>query len=139
MDPFFANPPSSNTFSSVAEAEYGALVVNAKTGTVTRETLKEMGHPRCATKLKKDNTTDDGIANKTVLQKRSKAMGMRYYWIQDRIEQGQFDVNWAPGDTHLGAYFTKHHSPAHHKRLRPFYLHSQAEPMVRHNTKHPVL
>jgi hypothetical protein len=34
--------------SSVAEAEYGALFVNAKTGPVTRETLKEMGHPpRC--------------------------------------------------------------------------------------------
>jgi hypothetical protein len=31
--------------SSVAEAKYGALFVNAKTGTVTRETLREMGHP----------------------------------------------------------------------------------------------
>jgi hypothetical protein len=73
--------------SSVAEAEYGALFVNAKTGTVTRETLKEMGHPHDATELKTDNTTTDGIANKTVLQKRSKAMDMRYYWIQHRIEQ----------------------------------------------------
>jgi hypothetical protein len=35
--------------SSVAEAEYGALFVNAKTGTVTRETLREMGHPQDAT------------------------------------------------------------------------------------------
>jgi hypothetical protein len=31
--------------SSVAEAEYGALFVNAKTGTVTRKTIKEMGQP----------------------------------------------------------------------------------------------
>jgi hypothetical protein len=98
-----------------------------------------MGHPQDATELKTDNTTADRIANKTVLQKRSKAMDMRYYWIQDRIEQGKFDVSWAPGDTTLGDYFTKHHSPSHHKRLRPFYLHSQADPMVRHNTKHPVL
>jgi hypothetical protein len=74
--------------SSVTEAEYGAIFVNAKTGTVTRETLKEMGHPQYATELKSDNTTADDIANKTVLQKRSKAMDMRYYWIQDRIEQG---------------------------------------------------
>jgi hypothetical protein len=44
-----------------------------------------------------------------------------------------------PGDTNLGDYFTKHHSPSHHKRPCPFYLHSQAGPMVRHNTKHPVL
>jgi hypothetical protein len=97
-----------NVVSSVAEAEYGALFVNAKTGTVTHETLKEMGHPQDATELKTHNTTDDGIANKTVLQKPSKAMDMLYYWIQDRIEQGQFDVSWAPGDTNLGDYFTKH-------------------------------
>jgi hypothetical protein len=125
--------------SSVAKAEYGALFVNAKTDTVTRETLKEMGHPQDATELKTDNTTDDGIANKTVLQNRSKAMDMRYYWIQDRIEQGQFDVSWAPGDTNLGDYFTNHHSPYNHKRLRPFYLHIQADPILHHNTKHPVL
>jgi hypothetical protein len=74
--------------SSVAEAEYGALFCNAKTGTVTRETLKAMGHPQDATELKTDNTAADGIANKTVVQKRYKAMDMRYYWIQDRIEQG---------------------------------------------------
>jgi hypothetical protein len=36
-------------------------------------------------------------------------------------------------------YFTNHHSPSHHKRLRPSYLHSQADHMIRHNTKHPVL
>jgi hypothetical protein len=65
-----------NVVSSVAESEYGALFVNAKSGTVTRETLKEMGHPQDATELKTDNTTADGIANKTVLQKRSKTMDM---------------------------------------------------------------
>jgi hypothetical protein len=59
-----------------------------------------MGHPKDATELKTDNTTSDGIANKKLLQKRSRAMDMRYYWIQDHTEQGQFDVSWAPGDTH---------------------------------------
>jgi hypothetical protein len=125
--------------SSVAEAEYGAIYVNSKTGTVTRETLREIGHPQDAIELKTDNTTSDGIANKTVLQKSSKAIDMCYYWIQDRIEQGQFNVSWAPGDTHLGDYFTKHHSPAHHKRIRPFYIHIQAAQITCHNTKQPVL
>jgi hypothetical protein len=37
-------------------------------------------------------------------------MEMRYYWIQDRIEEGKFDVSLAPGDTNLGDYFTKRHS-----------------------------
>jgi hypothetical protein len=37
--------------SSVAEAEFGALFVNAKEGTVTRTTLSEMGHNQDATDL----------------------------------------------------------------------------------------
>jgi hypothetical protein len=65
--------------SSVPKSRYGAIFVNAKTGTVTRENLREMGHPKDATELKKYNTTADGIAKKTVLQKMSKAMDMRNY------------------------------------------------------------
>jgi hypothetical protein len=60
---------------SVAEDEYGALFVNAKTVTVTRETLKDMRHPQDATELKTDNTTTGGIANKTVLQKTVQGYG----------------------------------------------------------------
>jgi hypothetical protein len=108
-----------NVVSSVAEAEFGALFVNAKEGTVTSTPLSEMGHNQDATDLTTDNTTADDIINNTVQQKRSKAMDIRFYWIKDRVEQKQFNVGWAPGDTNLGDYFTKHHSPAHHKRMRP--------------------
>jgi hypothetical protein len=120
--------------SSVAEAEFGALFVNAKEGTVTRTTLSEMGHNQEATDLTTDNTTADGIINNTVQQKRSKAMDMRFYWIKDRVEQKQFNVGWAPGNTNLGDYFTKHHSPARHKLMRPYYLHDKHSPMIRHDT-----
>jgi hypothetical protein len=64
--------------SSVAEAEFGALFVNAKKGTVTRTTLAETGHNQDATDLKNDNTTADGIINNTVQQKCSKDMDMRF-------------------------------------------------------------
>jgi hypothetical protein len=66
-------------------------------------------------------------------------MNIINYWIQDDIELGQFDVSKAPGDTNLGDYFTKHHSTAHHKRIRPFYIHSQTAPMNHHSTNQPVL
>jgi hypothetical protein len=56
--------------SSVAEAEFGELFVNAKEGTVTRTTLSEMGHNQDATDLTTGNTTADGIINNTVQQKR---------------------------------------------------------------------
>jgi hypothetical protein len=65
---------------------------NAKEGTVTRTTLTEMDHIQDATELKTDNTTVDGIINNTVQQKRSKAMDMRFYWVKDRVEQGQFNI-----------------------------------------------
>jgi hypothetical protein len=58
---------------------------------------------------------------------------MRFYWVKDRVEQKQFNVGWAPGNTNLGDYFTKHHSPAHHKRMIPCYLHAKQSPMIRHD------
>jgi hypothetical protein len=61
-------------------------------------------------------------------------MDMRFYSVKDRVEQGQFNVGWAPGDTNMGDYFTKHNSPAHHKRMRPNYLHDKHSPMIRHDT-----
>jgi hypothetical protein len=91
-----------------------------------------MGHNQDATELKTDNTTADGINTNTVQQKRSKAMGTRFYWVKDRVEQDQFNVGWAPCDTTMGDYFTKHHSPAHHKHMRPNYLHDKQSPMIRH-------
>ena len=56
---------------------------------------------------------DDGIMNKTVKQEQSKAMDMRFYWLQDRVEEGQFRVYWAPGKYNLADYFSKLHSPSH--------------------------
>jgi hypothetical protein len=58
-----------NVVSSVAEAEFGALFVNAKEGTVTRTTLSEMGHNQDATDLTTENNTSDGIINNTVQKK----------------------------------------------------------------------
>jgi hypothetical protein len=76
-----------------------------------------MGHKQDATKLKTGNSTADGIINDKVQQKRSKAMDMILYWVKDRVEQNQFNVGWAPGDTNMGDYFTKHHSLVQHKRM----------------------
>jgi hypothetical protein len=125
--------------SSVAEAKFGALFVNAKEGTATRTTLAEIGHNQDTTELKTNNTTEDGIINNTVQQKRSKAMDMRFYWVKDRVEQDQFNVGWAPDDNNMRDYFTKHHSPAHHQCMRPYYLHDKHSPMTRQSTRLAIL
>ena len=50
-------------------------------------------------------------------------MGMRFYWINDRIEQGQFRVFWRPVPENLGDYHSKHYPPKHHIAVRSKYLH----------------
>ena len=49
-------------------------------------------------------------------------MDMQFYFIQDRIEQGQFRVFWRPGPENLGDYNSKHHSPEHHIAVCSKYL-----------------
>jgi hypothetical protein len=66
-------------------------------------------------------------------------MDTRLYWVKDRVKQDQFNVGWAPGDTNMGDYFTKHHSTAHHNRMRPYYLHDKQYPMIRHDIRLAIL
>jgi hypothetical protein len=107
---------------SATEAEMGGLFLAAKEATVLRNTLADMGHPQPASPIQTDNACAAGIVNNTVKQRRSKAMDMRFYWVRDRVNQGQFLVHWRKGADNLADYFTKHHSPAHHRLMRSRYL-----------------
>jgi hypothetical protein len=102
-----------NVLASATEAEVGALFHNAQDGSVLRTTLIEMGRPQPATPIQTDNSCAEGIINDTVKQRRSKAIDMRFYWVRDRVRQGQFRVHWKKGADNLADYFTKHHSPQH--------------------------
>jgi hypothetical protein len=62
-----------------------------------------MGHPQPVTPMQVDNSTANGILTGTVKQQRSRAMDMRFYWMKDRTQQGQFNVFWAPGRDNLAA------------------------------------
>jgi hypothetical protein len=48
---------------------------------------------------------------------------MRFYWIRDRVRQGQFLVYWKKGTLNRADYFTKHHPASHHQAIRSSYLH----------------
>jgi len=114
---------------SAAEAETGGLVINGQEATYIRRVLEEMGHPQDGpTTIITDNSTANGFANATMKIKRSKAMDMRFYWIRDRVKQGQFKVLWQKGSTNLADYFTKHHPPSHHTTMRKIYLHDPRIP-----------
>jgi hypothetical protein len=114
-----------HVMSSAAKAEIGAVFINAKKGAVIRTTVEELGHKQPPTPMETDNTTDTGYSNGTIKQERTKAMDMHFYWIKDRVKQGQFKIYWGPGFQNLSDYFTKHNSPAHHKRIRNVYIHAE--------------
>ena len=66
---------------SAAEAEIGAMYINAREAVPQIMTLSEMGHPQ---------------------PRRIKAMDMRFHWIRCRDAQGQFRYYWKPGTMNLG-------------------------------------
>jgi hypothetical protein len=106
--------------SSAAEAKLGALFCKGKDAETLRTTLIDMGHPQGATLMQTDDSCASGILNNTVKQRRSKAIEI--YWIKDRVKQGHFKVHWHRGNDNLADYFTKHHSPSHHRLMRSRYL-----------------
>jgi hypothetical protein len=114
-----------NIMASASEAETGALFHNGQEAAHIRQILKELDREQPGpTRMTTDNSTADGFANDRTKIKRSKAMDMRFYWIQDRVRQGDLEVGWLQGKNNLADYFTKHHPPAHHIKMRPTYLHT---------------
>jgi hypothetical protein len=107
---------------SAAEAEIGGVYINAQDAVPMIVALEEMGHSQPPIPIQVDNTTAEGYSNETIKPKRSKAMDMRYHWIQDRVRQKMFLVYYRPGSTNLADPFTKHHPPEHLRIMRPKYL-----------------
>jgi hypothetical protein len=76
--------------SSTAEAEIGALYVNAKEAIYLRQIFFEMGHPQPPTPIQMENTTAEGVMNNKIQPKQTKAMDMRFHWLRNRKQRQQF-------------------------------------------------
>ncbi len=103
---------------SAAEAELGALYLNAREAVYLWQILNKMGYPQPRTPIQTDNSTAEGVINSKIQPKRTKVMDMHFHWLQDQEAQDQLRIYWRPGKTNLADYFTKHHSPAHHLCVR---------------------
>ena len=57
------------------------------------------------------------------LKKRSKAMDMRFHWIQDIILKEHFHNIWKPKPTNLEDYHSKHHPTPHQIQVQHTNLH----------------
>ena len=107
---------------SAMEAEYAGMYTNAQDATVDRQSLLDLGHPQAPTDMRYDNTTAGSLANRTAKVKRSKAIDVRYHWIQDRVQQGHFKLNWAPGSNNLADFLSKAHPIHHFEAMRPIFV-----------------
>ena len=108
--------------SAASEAEIAALFINGQAAVAARNTLADLGYPQEATPMITDNTTANGIANNTVRLKRSKAIDMRYHWVRDRVQRGEYSVSWGPGVSNDGDFFTKIHPASHYRAVRQNFV-----------------
>jgi hypothetical protein len=111
-----------NVMSSATEAELAGLYIMVCKAIYIRIILKELGHVQPPTPLQTDNAMADGAINSKVQPKQSKAMNMRFYWLQDQECQRQFRTFWQPGKLNYANYWTKHHPETHHRNMRKEFL-----------------
>jgi hypothetical protein len=75
--------------SSAAEAEIGALFINAKKAVHMGRMLHEIGHPQPCTPIQTDNSTvEEGVINSSVCPKRTKLMDMHFKIEHNRGNSG---------------------------------------------------
>ena len=81
-----------NVMVSAAEDKIGSTYINAQYSPPFLTCLIKMGNPQPPTKIQINNTTVEAFSKGTLNHKQSKYIGMRFYWLQDRENQGQFDI-----------------------------------------------
>ena len=111
-----------HVMSSASEAETAALFYNCKAATPLRVTLQEMGHPQPKTPVTTDNSTAQGLINKTMIPKAAKSYDMRFNYLKCREAQRQFDFIWRRGRNTKADYHSKHHPVKHYIEKRPNYV-----------------
>ena len=113
--------------SSAAEAELGALYINASEAVPMHQLLAEMDHKQPETPIQTDNTTACGVVNHNIQSRCTKEMDMHFHWLhcRDSQAQGHFRYYWGPGIKNRADYWTKHHCAAHHIEKRPGILTSK--------------
>ena len=90
--------------SSVQESETGSGFINGKYAVPFSNSLHEMGHIQGPTPIQFDNIVANGIITDTVVQRISKGVYMRFYWILDLCRQKQFIFYWKQGKHSLSKY-----------------------------------
>ena len=73
-----------HVMSSAAEAKLAGLFICAKAMVPLRQTLTKMGWSQPKTPIQCDNSTTVGVANETIIPRKTKPMDMPFHWLQCR-------------------------------------------------------
>ncbi len=111
-----------HVMSSATEAEFSGLCIMAREAVYIRIILEEMGRKQPPTPLQTDNSMEEVVTNGKVQPKQTKAIDMRFHWLQDRECQLQFRIYWRPGKLNYADYWTKHHLTKHHQHMRKEFI-----------------
>ena len=112
---------------SAAETEIVFSYFNGTEVVPIRTTLEAMGHPQPPNPVQVNNFNAEGFAIEIIEQERSKAIDIRFYWIQERTGQGQFLIYWRAGMNNLHilrcfALSMKRPSQSHRPIATPVFL-----------------
>ncbi len=80
--------------SLAAEAELVAMYVKAHKEIPIQNLLHIMGHPQPTTLMQTDNNTALRVVNPKIQPRQTKAMDMRFHWLQDCKAQQQVRFFW---------------------------------------------
>ena len=72
---------------SASESEVAALFYNCKAALPLRLALQEMGHQQPKTPTITDNSTAEGLINKTIVPRKTKNYDSRFNWLKCREAQ----------------------------------------------------
>jgi hypothetical protein len=107
--------------SFVAEAEIAGVFAAARIALDERQILADLGHPQPPTVIYCDNECAIGLANRTMTPHFSKSLNMRFNWLRDRVDQGQFRIVFVPGVLNLADFFTKSLPVGWHSTMAHFF------------------
>ena len=88
-----------HVMSSASKAEKVALFLNCKAAIPLRISLEEMGHLQPRTPVVTDNSSAEGLINKTMISKRAEAHDVRFNWLKCREAQQLFEFIWKKATT----------------------------------------
>ena len=107
---------------SAGETEVASLYYDCKNDVILRRAFTEMGNPQPKTTVITDNSTAEGLINKTMTPCRAKTNCQRTNLLKYREAQKQFNIIWKSEKVNRADYHSKTHPVSVYQDKRSDYV-----------------